>query len=485
MRLGRAPAYLVMFRIHIRQTVKGLWSALATFIGALGIALALENSSLGSTIYRWLPYTGSYLTSVPETMLVSARATVVSRGPRVLDLTCRASLHSQLNLHSLVLIATVLVPTVRHRVDPPNSQSISSVSTKSSIVIFFLAISALFASTFSSPTCQLNPYLPSSLFCSSQASTGPVRLLASQQSITGRVVLGETMVHNLTLRYLRVDHSLLGGLWMMPTEQEAGKGESSRLAVGHEGMDDEEAALRRAESIYVTGLIARSLEQHGIVTSLVEIDPVVYQYARDHFGVKNVRGEIALEDALEFLSRRQGQETYDYIIHDVFTGGTVPISLFTMKAWALVQSSLTVNGLVAINFAGIVDSPTSHVVLSTILASFHHCIFLGDGGLTRSSTSFSNLAIFCSAQPGRKVVLRQAVASDYLDWPSPRLRRKILGNFHDYVQDLDELIPAEKSRDVLRGKTGERRLKDLQRGSAELHWSLMNKVLPLEVWDVY
>ncbi|KDE04110.1 hypothetical protein MVLG_05403 [Microbotryum lychnidis-dioicae p1A1 Lamole] len=466
------------------KTVKGPWSALATLAGAMGIALALESSSLGSFNNRWLPYTGIYPTLVPETTVM--------------------------NIHSLALILIVLVPTLRRQVDPPNGLSTSSISTKSSVVLVCLTASALLASIFSSPTCHLKPYLPS-FFCSKPIAIGPVRILASQQSITGRVVVGETMVHNLTLRYLRVDHSLLGGLWMMPAKQDMATGRPSRSAV-----DDVEAELRRAESIYSTfilqelvrlarppritggvqeekalviglgaGLIARSLEQHGIVTSLVEIDPVVYQYARDYYGVKNMRGEIALEDAIGFLSRKQVQETYDYIIHDVFTGGTVPPSLFTMEAWALVKSALTPDGLVAINFAGTVDSPTSHVVLSTILASFYHCIVLGDGGLTRSTSGFSNLAIFCSAQPGRKVVLRPAVASDYLEWPSPNLRRKILGNFQDFVQDLHELVPRNKLEDVLRGKKGRRRLKDLQRGSAELHWGLMNGVLPLEVWDMY
>lgn len=78
-----------------------------------------------------------------------------------------------------------------------------------------------------------------------------------------------------------------------------------------------------------------------------EIDPAVFQFARQYFGVPNPTAGVYLEDARQTLLRPD-LGSFDYIIHDVvgaaasslrawltinhvlqFTGGALPATLFT------------------------------------------------------------------------------------------------------------------------------------------------------------
>lgn len=90
---------------------------------------------------------------------------------------------------------------------------------------------------------------------------------------------------------------------------------------------------------------------HGIHTTIVEIDPVVYDYATKHFDLPSNHTKI-IEDATVFIDRMEAEgaerEIYDYIIHDVFTGGAEPVELFTEEFLRGLSNSLSVNGVIAI-----------------------------------------------------------------------------------------------------------------------------------------
>jgi len=59
----------------------------------------------------------------------------------------------------------------------------------------------------------------------------------------------------MTFRFLRADHSLLGGLWVGPSRAELRR---VRRRDGRGGEPDEREVVRRAESIYVRRLLAPS-----------------------------------------------------------------------------------------------------------------------------------------------------------------------------------------------------------------------------------
>lgn len=90
---------------------------------------------------------------------------------------------------------------------------------------------------------------------------------------------------------------------------------------------------------------------HGINTTIVEIDPVVYDFAIKYFGLPPKHVSV-IEDALTYVEAAQKsqdqREHYDYIIHDVFTGGAEPAALFTTDFLTGLSQLLKPDGVIAI-----------------------------------------------------------------------------------------------------------------------------------------
>lgn len=83
----------------------------------------------------------------------------------------------------------------------------------------------------------------------------------------------------------------------------------------------------------------------------MELDPIVYNYAKDYFSL-SPNHTCYLEDAVGFV-RRESTKTinrtkYDYILHDVFTGGAVPAKLFTLEIFRGLKRLLADDGVIAI-----------------------------------------------------------------------------------------------------------------------------------------
>ena len=99
------------------------------------------------------------------------------------------------------------------------------------------------------------------------------------------------------------------------------------------------------------GTTPSALIAHGIDTTIVEIDPVVHDFATRYFSLPKNHTAI-IEDAMNFVSRAQdvGPEhySYDYIIHDVFTGGVEPVELFTQEFLQGLSALLEPDGVIAI-----------------------------------------------------------------------------------------------------------------------------------------
>lgn len=96
------------------------------------------------------------------------------------------------------------------------------------------------------------------------------------------------------------------------------------------------------------GTTPAALVTHGIDTTVVEIDPVVYELAIQHFRLpRNFTPQI--RDAKEYVeeARRNGTR-FDYIVHDVFTGGVEPMDLFTLEFMRGVYDILSDDGVISI-----------------------------------------------------------------------------------------------------------------------------------------
>lgn len=90
---------------------------------------------------------------------------------------------------------------------------------------------------------------------------------------------------------------------------------------------------------------------HGINTTIVEIDPIVYQFASTHFGLPKNHHAV-IDDAISYVRvakhAASERERFDYIIHDVFTGGAEPADLFTFEFLTDLSDMLKPDGVIAI-----------------------------------------------------------------------------------------------------------------------------------------
>ena len=99
------------------------------------------------------------------------------------------------------------------------------------------------------------------------------------------------------------------------------------------------------------GTTPSALIAHGIHTTVIEIDPVVHHFAMEYFGLP-MNHTAMVEDAVTVVSRAQltgsGDREYDFIIHDVFTGGAEPVDLFTQEFLQGLSYMLKDDGVLAI-----------------------------------------------------------------------------------------------------------------------------------------
>ncbi len=89
---------------------------------------------------------------------------------------------------------------------------------------------------------------------------------------------------------------------------------------------------------------------HGIDTTVVEIDPVVHDFAMKYFHLP-ANHTAVIEDAVTYTDRVASDavgQRFDYIIHDVFTGGVEPIPLFTLEFLQKLNALLNPGGAIAI-----------------------------------------------------------------------------------------------------------------------------------------
>lgn len=99
------------------------------------------------------------------------------------------------------------------------------------------------------------------------------------------------------------------------------------------------------------GTAPASLIAHGVRTTTVEIDPVVHDFATKYFGLPQNHTSVigdAIEVVRDMQKAKEMRNTYDYIIHDVFTGGAEPIDLFTREFIMGLSDLLTPDGIIAI-----------------------------------------------------------------------------------------------------------------------------------------
>ena len=387
----------------------------------------------------------------------------------------------------------------------------------------------------------------STIALDSSLATQNWTLLSREWSNSGYLSVLENSEANY--RVMRCDHSLLGGEWQLTPERRA-QGwkipesiyaafhmlEAVRLMETEPPIQDSEAqALIVGLGI---GTAPKAFIGHGINTTIVELDPVVHRFATDYFGLptnhtavlsdaiawvkseahpqaplpefdeqpppttfslsdivpaaiawaKGYPEESPIEDSTS-LAEAPAVLQYDYVVHDVFTGGAEPLPLFTREFLSDLRALLKPHGVAAINYAGDLTLPLTAKVLNTIDLAFNrNCALYRDSLPTPeeegSSTTFANYILFCRNAPGGSLSFRQPEQGDLLDSLS---RRQHLFPRPEYAVEFPLRAAGEKAEtevltkeEVMSGKW-----KREQEESAGRHWGIMRVVLPGWVWGLY
>lgn len=97
------------------------------------------------------------------------------------------------------------------------------------------------------------------------------------------------------------------------------------------------------------GSLGRLLENHGVETLNIDINPEIVKAAQRYFGFE---GEYEISDGRRFL--RRTNEKYDMIFFDVFNGYSVYPFMFSKESFELAKKRLNKNGILAMNIVGTV-----------------------------------------------------------------------------------------------------------------------------------
>jgi len=120
------------------------------------------------------------------------------------------------------------------------------------------------------------------------------------------------------------------------------------------------------------GYLPMALAAHGVLTDAIEIDPAVAHAARTYFPWKPPR-RLIVGDARYELARLP--DRYDFIIHDCFTGGSIPAHVLSAEMLRDVREHLTPGGVLALNFFGFnrgAEASALEAVVATVRSLFPH-----------------------------------------------------------------------------------------------------------------
>ncbi|KAG7449478.1 spermidine synthase [Guyanagaster necrorhizus] len=412
----------------------------------------------------------------------------------------------------------------------PTPKSSSKIQQRKSATSFtplqtkFIILSLAAALSYTIYPKLYSPVLPHPLPQPYTHPSYPLQIHSSVQSTTGLIVVGQALTLSSDpdhpdnqmshVRYLRAAHSFLGGVWMGPKvmtmEGVAPLHDSHNHRLGDSiyGVFTLQEAARLVNSTAKNewenalviglgaGISATSFHRHNMSLTIVEIDPAVYDAARQWFGLPDPGPKnVYLEDARSWAAHKRASADagvqgtlYDIVVHDCFSGGAVPEHIYTMEFWSDLKSTIHPEGVLVVNFVGHVKSEAMRMILYTLSKAFGQCRAFHDVGIADLSedqyeTEYINIVFFCTMSRS-PLTFRNPTSEDFLGSP---LRRYILSTLNAREINLNavkEGITAEEEEKYI--LTDENNpLGRLQDAQGHYHWTLMRDVLPDIFWETY
>jgi spermidine synthase len=232
------------------------------------------------------------------------------------------------------------------------------------------------------------------------------------------------------------------------------------------------------------GTAAKAMISHGVLTTIIEIDPVVHTMATEFFELPSDHKAV-IADAKPVIARAAlDKAKFHYIIHDVFTGGAVPASLFTYEVFRNLRRLLTSNGAISINYAGDIEQPEARLLVQTIRRVFPVCRIYREMAaptpeeVEEQGYDMTNMVIFC-VKNDKPFKFRKPKESDFLE---SEVRR---GNLIPKHEILDGAFAYDKTNGTVLRDGDEHLLRKWQEKSAVAHWHVMRQVIANPVWELW
>ncbi|ORX73741.1 hypothetical protein DL89DRAFT_263760 [Linderina pennispora] len=300
---------------------------------------------------------------------------------------------------------------------------------------------------FSQPSCT------NGLTAANNRNTTQYHMLSRHESITGWVSVSDEAQRGI--RLLRSGHSILGGQWNTTNESIFGDNK-------HHPASKSKGMMRALQIGLGIGVSARSLHEQNVRVDVVEIDPEVYKAAVDYFMLpKNLNG-VYLQDGRTFIDESP-DHTYDYIVHDVFTGGSL-------------ERILKPNGTLAMNYVGIMsDTRSLYHVARTISTVFSHVRCFAES--LDDMDGLTNMMFFASNSPLEFDISHKVLRA--MD------QYTIRSNMLSKMEEREINIDAAYADDVKPITDQWNPLPQWQVGSAIAHWKAMRDLFPTEYWLNY
>lgn len=317
------------------------------------------------------------------------------------------------------------------------------------------------------------------------------KILAQNRSNTGLISVIEKYDSH---RMLTADKSVLGGIFVMkgyaPDSIFAQFYLHEAVRLSNRGDDNTGKGGVNGLTLCLgvgIGVVTKALREHGCKVEAIELDTSIITYAQDYFSLK---GYIHNKNAITYINDKEKFEKYEYVIHDVFSGGFIHPGLLKQSEFNQISNVLKIDGVVAINIVSSSKSSTYSKWVAEIVAKRLFQAFSNDGhgGIrvfsepnVSEKIGVDNIVMFASKT---KSVLqfRSPTNEDYL---GSEMRQEVLEEFDRY--EVFDVLPKDY---IVNGDEGLLTwIKDevmLWIGMAHVgmaHAKVMDNVHPKELWS--
>ncbi|KAJ3324960.1 hypothetical protein HDV06_005548 [Boothiomyces sp. JEL0866] len=288
-------------------------------------------------------------------------------------------------------------------------------------------------------------------------------VLEHAESNTGFVSVIDIPSEYGPIRIMRCDHTILGGTYINYGNASIFSAFYHMDFVRYVKREKDYSDISALQIGLGIGVSAKTLLDSGFSVDVAEIDPKLYEYALKYFNLPMPRNAF-IGDGRLYVEKHAQNSSYDYVLHDIFTGGYVEPSLFSVEIFSSIKAILKPDGVLAVNYVGHPYSIATKTVVATLKQVFKNVVCY----LEVPDESEQNITIFATS-------FDDDIEFDFtqndinINDETYQSTRKIFSKQARLELDLENISPIFDSLNPL---------KALQYPSAIAHWKIVRSVFP-------